>query len=46
MGIIPGSIIILKQKRPSFVLEIDDTTLAVDNMIAEEIFVKEHRIAT
>jgi DtxR family Mn-dependent transcriptional regulator len=41
MGIIAGSIIVLKQKRPSFVLEIDETTLAVDNLIAEEIFVKE-----
>lgn len=43
MGIVPGSIIRLKQKRPSFVLEIDETTLAVDNLIAEEIYVKEHR---
>lgn len=41
MGIVPGSIIKLKQKRPSFVLEIDETTLAVDNLIAEEIYVKE-----
>lgn len=40
MGIIPGSIIKLKQKRPSFILEIDETTLAVDNLIAEEIYVK------
>ncbi|UCH81167.1 MAG: metal-dependent transcriptional regulator [Nitrospiraceae bacterium] len=43
MGIIAGSIIKLKQKRPSFVLEIDETTLAVDSMIAEEIYVKEHQ---
>jgi len=43
MGIVPGSIIRLKQKRPSFVLEIDETTLAVDTLIAEEIYVKEHR---
>jgi DtxR family Mn-dependent transcriptional regulator len=41
MGIVPGSIIKLKQKRPSFVLEIDETTLAVDKLIAEEIYVKE-----
>jgi DtxR family Mn-dependent transcriptional regulator len=41
MGIVPGCIIRLKQKRPSFVLEIDETTLAVDNLIAEEIYVKE-----
>ncbi len=43
MGILPGSIIRLKQKRPSFVLEIDETTLAIDNLIAEEIYVKEKR---
>jgi DtxR family Mn-dependent transcriptional regulator len=41
MGIVPGSLIRLKQKRPSFVLEIDETTLAVDKLIAEEIYVKE-----
>ena len=43
MGILPGSIIRLKQKRPSFVLEIDETTLAIDSLIAEEIYVKEKR---
>jgi DtxR family Mn-dependent transcriptional regulator len=43
MGILPGSVIRLKQKRPSFVLEIDETTLAIDNLIAEEIYVKEKR---
>lgn len=43
MGILPGSIIKLKQKRPSFVLEIDETTLAIDSLIAEEIYVKEKR---
>ena len=42
MGIVPGSIIRLKQKRPSFVLEIDETSLAVDSLIAEEIYVKEY----
>lgn len=40
MGIVPGSIIRLKKKRPSFVLEIDETTLAIDDRIAEEIYVK------
>ncbi|MBI5055932.1 MAG: metal-dependent transcriptional regulator [Nitrospirae bacterium] len=43
MGIVPGSIIKLKQKRPSFVLEIDETTLAIDSAIAEEIYIKEQR---
>ena len=41
MGIVPGSTIKLKQKRPSFVLEIDETSLAVDSLIAEEIYVKD-----
>lgn len=41
MGIFPGSVVRLKQKRPSFVLEIDETTLAVDTLIAEEIYVKQ-----
>lgn len=43
MGIVPGSVIKLKQKRPSFVLEIDETALAVDSLIAEEIYVKEQK---
>jgi DtxR family Mn-dependent transcriptional regulator len=43
MGIVPGTIIKLKQKRPSFVLEIDETTLAVDGLIADEIYVKEKK---
>ncbi|GBE05500.1 iron-dependent repressor IdeR [bacterium BMS3Abin10] len=41
LGIIPGSIIKLKQKKPSFVLKIDETTLAVDSAIAEGIYVKQ-----
>lgn len=41
LGIIPGSIIKLKQKKPSFVLKIDETTLAVDSSIAENIYVKQ-----
>ncbi len=43
MGIVPGSTIRLKQKRPSFVLEIDETSLAVDALIADEIYVKQQR---
>ncbi len=40
MGIIPGSTIKLHQKRPSYVLEIGETTLAVDADIVKEIYVK------
>ncbi|MEE8329254.1 MAG: metal-dependent transcriptional regulator [Thermodesulfovibrionia bacterium] len=41
LGIIPGSIIKLKQKRPSFVLEVDETTLAIDLAIADGIYIKQ-----
>lgn len=40
MGIIPGSIVRLRQKRPSYVLEIGETTLAIDGEIVKEIYVK------
>lgn len=39
-GIIPGSIIRLHQKTPSYVLEAGETTLALDQEIAREIYVK------
>lgn len=41
LGIIPGSVIKLKQKKPSFVLKIDETTLAIDSAIVESIYVKQ-----
>ena len=40
MGIIPGTVVHLHQKRPSYVIEIDETTLALDKEIADGIFVK------
>lgn len=40
IGIIPGTIIRLIQKRPSIVLQIDETTIAIDPELAREIFVK------
>ncbi len=40
MGIMPGSTIRLHQKRPSFVIEIGETTLALDPEIVGEIYVK------
>ncbi len=40
IGIIPGSIIKLIQKKPSVVLQIDETTIAVDPELAGEIYVK------
>mgnify|MGYP001567623876 CR=1 FL=1 len=40
LGIVPGSIIRLHQKQPSFVIEIGETTLAIDQDITKEIYVK------
>lgn len=40
LGVIPGSIIRLYQKKPSYVIEIGETTLALDEEIANEIYVK------
>lgn len=40
IGIIPGSVIRLIQKKPSVVLQIDETTIAVDPELARDIFVK------
>jgi len=41
MGLLPGSIVRLVQKKPSYVIEVDETTLAVDDEIAQGIYVKE-----
>lgn len=40
LGIVPGSRIRLLQRNPSFVLEIGQTTIAVDKEITDEIYVK------
>ncbi len=40
MGIVPGSVIRLHQKSPAYVIEIGETTLALDPDIVGEIFVK------
>lgn len=40
LGIVPGSVIRLHQKQPSFVIEIGETTLAIDFDITKEIYVK------
>lgn len=40
LGLVPGSVIRLAQKRPSYVIEIGETTLALDEEIAKEIYVK------
>ncbi|WP_242394024.1 metal-dependent transcriptional regulator [Anaeromyxobacter oryzisoli] len=40
LGVIPGSTIRLHQRSPSFVIEVGETTIALDPEIAGEIFVK------
>ncbi len=43
LGIVPGSIVRLHQKKPSFVIELGETMLAIDTDIAKEIYVKKER---
>lgn len=40
MGVVPGSIVKLHQKKPSYVIQLGETTIAVDKEITKEIFVK------
>lgn len=40
LGVIPGSEIRLHQRSPAFVIEVGETTIALDPEIASEIFVK------
>jgi DtxR family Mn-dependent transcriptional regulator len=40
LGVVPGGTVRLVQKRPSVVVEVGQTTLALDRAIADEVFVK------
>ncbi len=40
IGLLPGTSIKLLQKKPSFVIQIEETMIAVDQGIADEIYVK------
>jgi DtxR family Mn-dependent transcriptional regulator len=40
LGVIPGSTLRLHQRSPSYVIEVGETTIALDPEIAGEIFVK------
>jgi len=40
LGVIPGSTVKLHQRSPSYVIEVGETTIALDPEIAGEIFVK------
>jgi DtxR family Mn-dependent transcriptional regulator len=39
-GVVPGSLIRLRQKRPSYVVEIGGTSLALDTDVAREVYVR------
>ncbi len=41
IGLVPGAVIKLQQKRPSYVLNIDEATIAIDEDIATGIYVKQ-----
>jgi DtxR family Mn-dependent transcriptional regulator len=40
MGLVPGSLVRLHQKKPAYVIELGETTLALDPEIVAEIYVK------
>jgi DtxR family Mn-dependent transcriptional regulator len=40
LGVIPGIIVQLKQRQPSFIIQIGETSIALDETIGREIFVK------
>lgn len=41
IGLVAGAVVRLQQKRPSYVVDIDETTIAIDEDIARGIFVKQ-----
>lgn len=40
LGIVAGSVIRLLQRKPSYVIQVDETTVAIDPDIAKEIYIK------
>lgn len=40
MGLVPGSIVTLEQKKPAFVLKLGETTIALDPDIVKDIYVR------
>ncbi len=40
LGVVPGSVLRLHQRSPSFVIEVGETTIALDPEIAREVYVK------
>ena len=46
MGLVAGSMVKLHQKRPSYVIQLGETMIAVDKNITKEIFVKKMFLST
>lgn len=42
LGLVPGVVVKLHQKQPTYVLDIGETSIAIDFEIAKEIFVRKH----
>ncbi len=40
LGVIPGAVVVLRQRKPSLVVEVDRTLLALDDDIAEGIYLR------
>jgi Fe2+ transport system protein FeoA len=40
LGLIPGSVVLVVQRRPAFVVEVGETTLALGEEVAEHILVE------
>jgi DtxR family Mn-dependent transcriptional regulator len=46
LGVVPGSAVRLRQRHPSFVVEVGETLIALDGEIADEIYVRRFDDAT
>lgn len=40
LGVIPGTIVTLKQRHPTYVIQVEETTIALDKELARSIFVR------
>ena len=40
LGIVPGTVVRLKQRRPAYVIQVGEMSVALDEQIVREIFVK------
>ncbi len=43
LGVLPGSVVMMQQRLPSLVIGVGETTLAIDDEVAREIYVKSYR---